>query len=202
MGSCVDGGRLTGLVEDQDLLPILRRVLRVEVRTPGRRREPVRKPGIGEDRVAMRFDHVDGPGVPGGGRGVPQDVDHLAGRIVGHQRAESRQGVCAAGRRSRIRVRASDGDDLVAGVRGIAVGGVELRVVHPGHHRQPMCATVQQDRGDQRHPLRVDECDPVGGRHRNPRHIPDPDAGQRSAGDRVVQRRPHIATPRIAKDDG
>ncbi len=94
MRARVDRGRGAGAVEEEELLAILGRVVGVEVGAPRGRDEAVRQPGVGEGRVAVRLDDVDRPRPAGGRAGrEAEDVDHLAGLVVGDERAESGQRV-------------------------------------------------------------------------------------------------------------
>ena len=57
----VDGGRGAGRPEQQELLAVLGRVFGFEVGGDRHRDEAVGEPGIGEHRVGVRLDDIDGP---------------------------------------------------------------------------------------------------------------------------------------------
>ena len=89
----VDRGHRAGVVEDQDLLPVGGGVVGVEIGAPGAGREPVGQTGVGVGGVAVRLDDIDRPRSSGGGhaRREAEDVDHLAGRVIGDPGAGRRQ---------------------------------------------------------------------------------------------------------------
>ena len=99
----LDRGRLAVGAEDEELLAVIGRVLRLGVERPGRGLEVGRQACVGIDRVAVRLDDVDRPPVgsrrigPGRRVGPPEDVDLLRGVVVGHPRARAR--AVDAGRR-------------------------------------------------------------------------------------------------------
>ena len=89
----LDRGGLAVGAEDEELLAVIGRVLRLDIERPGGGLEVDREACVGIDRVGVRLDDVDRPPVGGGrigpGRRVrpPEDVDLLRGIVIGHPRA-------------------------------------------------------------------------------------------------------------------
>ena len=80
--------------EDEELLAVVGRVLGLDVDGPGRRRQALGQAGVGVDRVGVGLDDVDGPaagGAPVEPGARAQDVDLLAGVVVGDPRPGRRQ---------------------------------------------------------------------------------------------------------------
>ena len=182
-----------GSVEDQDLLAIRRRVVGVEIGAPGGRREPVGQARVGEDRVAVRLDDVDRPrsGVGRHARRETEDVDHLAGRVIGdpcagrRQRLETEPGP-AVDRAVLGRV-ATDRDDVVARLLRPAGRRIQLRVCRDRSTIARPCAPPSSGMVDRRAaPSGAMNSTPFG-RDRDPRHRLDRDAGQCAIRDRLVE---------------
>ena len=103
----LDRGDRPALVEHEELLAILRRIVRLDVGRHGARLEVRSQPRVGVDRVGVRLDDVDGPrtgrrlvgGRPRRIRRQAQDVDHLTGVVVDDLRARRRQRMAALVRR-------------------------------------------------------------------------------------------------------
>jgi hypothetical protein len=99
----------------------------------------------------MGFDDIDRPrpGCARAGR-QPEDVDHLARRVVDDRGAGSRerleaQAQALVGRAVLGRV-AGDRDDVVLGGGPPARGRVQLGAVEAGHEREAVRATGELDR--------------------------------------------------------
>ena len=218
VGAHLDRGDRTGLVEDEQLLPVRRRVVRLDVGGPGDRREVrtgprVREdrtePRVREDRVAVRLHDVDRPRAVGcldGGRcrcirRETQDVDHLAGVVVDHLGAEPRQRMRALGHRTARGVVATDDHHVVGRLGRRAGRHVELGVLEAGRLGQAVGAAIERDGGHDLRIGRIDEGDALGGRGRDPGHILDLDAGQAPVTDRLLDLGPHLARARVAEKD-
>ncbi len=205
--SGVDRGRGAVVVEDEELLAVLGRVVGIEVGAPGGRNEAGRQPGVGEHGVAMGLDHVDGPRPTRRCAGrETQDVDHLAGLVVGDERAEARQRVRPQSEGALVdgpllRHISPDGDDVVLRFGARPERRVHPGLVQPGDAGQAVRSSVERDRRDDRGPFRVDEGDPVGGRDGDPVDRIDVDPGQRPIGDGRVERGPDVSGPRVAEGD-
>ena len=181
----LDRGRPAVGAEDEELLAVVGRVLRLDVERPGRGLEVGWEACVGVDRVGVGLDDVDRPPVGGGrirpGRriGPPEDVDLLRGVVVRHPGARPRQRMPAADRDGAVLGRlASDRHDLVGGIVRRAAGHVQLRVVDAEHVGEAVGAAVHPDRRRQTGRGRVDERDAVAGRDRHPRQVDDLDPGQ------------------------
>ncbi len=210
MRSGVDRGHGARPVEDQDLLAIRRGVVGVEIGAPGARDEPVGETRVGEDRVAVRLDDVDGRdvglvGIPDGVvdvRGETQDVDHLAGRVVRDLGARPGERVLALVDDPILRRVAPDRDLDVAGVCRSADRGIQLRAVETRDERQAVCSALHREGRHERGAVRHDELDRRVGRDRDALDRVDRHAGKRAVGDRLVEVGPRLAAARLTQDDG
>ena len=215
MGPDVDRGRRATPRKDQQLLAIHGRIVRLDVRGPGRRHESVGQARVGVDGVAMRLHDVDGPSGRrrarrrrrgasrrrGAARREPQDVDLLAGWVVNDLGAGCRERVTTKVRRPSLGAVAPDRDDLVPGIRSRAGRDVQFRVVEASHKRQAVGAATEWSRAHLRDAGRIDEGDAFARRDRYPGDVVDADARQPAVRDRRVERLARVAGPRAAEDD-
>ena len=190
--------------EHEQLLSIVRGVLRLDVHHPGRRRHAHRESRICVHGVGVRFDHIDRPGIgraPGGVRAPTQDVDLLRGVVIGDPRARARQRVAPHRDRTLRGSVAAGGDDGVLRDVWRTAGHVQLRIVDTQDQCQAVGATGQHDRARDLRRRRVDEDHSGVGRDGDPRQIHDREAGQTPVVDRIEDLGPGLAGARVAHHD-
>ena len=196
-------------VEDEQLLPVAGRVVGGDVGGPRGRLETRRERRVGEDRVAVRLDDVDGPRT--GRRRVDvlarrfrseaQDVDHLAGLVVHDLRPGSRERMDALVDRPVRGLIAADDDDVVDRRARRSRRHEQLRVLQAGDLGQAVGAAVEPDRRDDPGTRRIDERDPVARRGGDPGNVLDLDARQAPVGDGGLDLLPRVTGARAAEDD-
>ena len=199
MRASLDRGGPPVRAEYEELLAVLRGVVRFDVERPGRRLEVRRQPGVRVDRVGVRFDDVHGPSVrvaAGGtslGRRPPEHVDLLRGVVEDQARPDARQRAPTADPdRTVVGAVATDRHDLVAGVVGAAGGHVQLRVLDAGDVRDPVRPARHLDLARHAAGGRIDERDPLAGGHGDSGQVDDLDPGQPAVGDRLLDVRPRL----------
>ncbi len=164
--------------EHEQLLAVVAGVARLHVHGPGRRLHLDRQGRIRVDRVLrVRLDDIHRPRAVGPAvRHVAQDVDLLARVVVRDAAAETGQRVrpqVSGSVHGRV---ATDGDDLVPRLDGVAGGHVQLRIADVQDHRHPVRAAGHRDAGHDPARRRIDERDAVRHRDGDPREIDDVDA--------------------------